>query len=113
MKDRTQTAGEIPTGDRKRTSLSTHLPANTDALETNESRQAYDLLPDLTKEEWRRVHLVTRYGRLIQGAEYFDLRNPARGEFIVHEPTEVHSDDMYVAKHEVDSEIWDRLLSKV
>lgn len=88
------------------------LPENTEALETDESREAYDLLPDLTKEEWRRVHLVPRHGNLIQGAPYFDLRHPARGGFVVHGPMEVRPNDMYVAKHEVDSEIWDKLVGK-
>ncbi|MEO7718597.1 MAG: hypothetical protein ABIY70_20555 [Capsulimonas sp.] len=113
MAERTPNTDEFRTSFARIESEPEQLPANTEALDSHESREAYNLLPEMTKDEWRRVHLVPRHGHLIQGGVYFDLRHPTRGEFVAPAPTTIHPDDMYVAQHDVDSEIWEKLQSKI
>jgi hypothetical protein len=88
------------------------LPPNTEALDARECKDAQSLLPEMTKEEWKRVHLVPPGTRLRTGDKYVDLRDVRRGELIATGEETANQSSLLVAKNDVDYEIWNRLLGR-
>ncbi|MEW6301331.1 MAG: hypothetical protein AB1671_26960 [Thermodesulfobacteriota bacterium] len=77
---------------------------------------AYDFKPlhhslrDFADDELKRIRILPAGTRLEQGATYFDLKNPSRGEFTATGGMEVGPEDWCVAKSEVDYHLWNRLI---
>lgn len=88
------------------------LPPNEEALHSPESKEVYDLLPEMTTDEWRRVRLVPRGERLKTGGVYFDLRFPDRGELVATGEETVGDSDLLIAKKEIDFVIWGKLVGR-
>jgi len=88
------------------------LPPNTEALEAPEVKAAVDLVPDMTREDWKRVHLLRPGNRLQTGDKYLDLRDLRRGELVATGEETVSSSSLFVHKNDVDYEIWNRLLGR-
>jgi len=86
-------------------------PVGGDLIEAAEIKDVYGLLPDWHKDELRRLSVVSRGTRLIQGEVFCDLRTPDRGELVAHGEEEVH-DELLVPKKAVDYEIWNKLIGK-
>ena len=87
------------------------LPTDRELIEGTDIKQLRDMLPDWHKDELRRLLVVSRGTRLMQGDVYCDLRFRERGELVAHGEEEVH-DELLVPKHSVDYEIWNKLLGK-
>ncbi len=86
-------------------------PVGGDLIEATEIKDVYGLLPNWHKDELRRLSVVSRGTRLIQGEVFCDLRTPDRGELVAHGEEEVH-DELLVPKKAVDYEIWNKLIGK-
>ena len=87
------------------------LPTDHTLLEGTDVKELYALLPDFHKDELRRVFLVPRGTRLLQGDVFCDVRFRERGEVVAHGEEEVH-EELLVPKRAVDYEIWNKLLRK-
>jgi hypothetical protein len=61
-------------------------------------------------DELKRIRVLPTGKRLEQGATYLDLKDPVRGEFIARGDMESGPDDWYVAKSDIDYQLWNRLL---
>lgn len=82
-----------------------------DSQDASLNKEIYNVLPDFTKDELRRIRIVPRGQRLKQGGTYVDIRFREAGALTAHGEEEVH-DEMLVFKNDVDYEIWDKLLGK-
>lgn len=88
------------------------LPPNTDALDAQDCKDAQSLLPNMTKDEWKRVHLVPPGMRLRTGDRYVDLRDTRRGELVATGEETANQSSLLVAKNDVDYEVWNKLLGR-
>jgi hypothetical protein len=82
---------------------------------THETRSAFDVkelqekLPDVSKADLKAIPLIQAGERLQQGAVYCNLNDLSAGPFTAMGGQEVGPDDYYVAKSELDYELWNRL----
>jgi len=88
------------------------LPPNTEALEAPEAKEAQGILPELSREDWKRVHLMRPGTRLQTGDKYLDLRDLLRGELVATGEETVATSSLLVHKNDIDYEIWNRLLGR-
>ncbi|BDI32960.1 hypothetical protein CCAX7_50110 [Capsulimonas corticalis] len=87
------------------------LPVNSEALEAADVKEAYSLLDDFTQDELRRVRITPAGSLLTAGDAYVNLHDRRRGELrATGEENVVGEGQYFVAKHDVDFEIWDKLL---
>jgi hypothetical protein len=70
-----------------------------------------DLLPGWTGSDLRQLIIVPEGSRLQQGATYFDLRDPARGEFTARGDMVAEPDSRLVPKDRTQYDLWNRLVS--
>lgn len=70
-----------------------------------------ELLPNWSGAELRQLVIVPEGSRLQQGAVYFDLRNPERGEFKARGDMVAPPDSRLVPKDRTDFEMWNKLTS--
>lgn len=87
------------------------LPTDDEPIEGDHIKALREMLPEFHKDELRRISVQPRGTRLKQGGVYLDLRFREAGELTAHGEEEVH-DELLVAKHDVDYEIWNKLLRK-
>ncbi|HZO88075.1 MAG TPA: hypothetical protein VFB38_07010 [Chthonomonadaceae bacterium] len=79
------------------------------------SRTAYDIkemhaaLPNLADDVLRRIPILEPGTRLQEGATYFNLRHPERGEFTGMNNMTVSDQDWIIAKEYIDFELWNQL----
>jgi hypothetical protein len=79
------------------------------------TRSAYDLkdvhdrLRDLPDNELKQIPVLATRTRLNGGSMYLDLQDLERGEFKASNSMEAEHDNAYVAKHDVDYELWNYL----
>ena len=77
---------------------------------------AYDVkdlnreLPNLTDDELKQISVVQEGDRLEQGAVYFDLNDPARGEFKARGDMVAEAGSRLVPKSLVDYQLWNALI---
>jgi hypothetical protein len=77
---------------------------------------AYDLkaahrqLSDFSADELKRIRILPAGTRLEQGATYFDMKDPARGEFTARGDMETGPTEWCVAKSDTDYQLWNRLI---
>ena len=82
---------------------------------THETRSAFDVkelhdkLPDVSKADMKSLPLIQAGERLQQGAVYCNLNDIAAGPFTAMGGQEAGPDDYFVAKSELDYELWNRL----
>jgi len=114
-KPQTHTGAQHPEQWRK--DLNPHAMAGQNLGATRlQAPTAYDLkaahrqFSDFSDEELKRIHILPAETRLEQGATYFDMENPTRGEFTARGDMEAGPDDWYVAKSDVDYQLWNRLI---
>jgi hypothetical protein len=94
------------------------IEAQTLAQHADESRPAGEdksvvaRLPQLTDDELARLPIVKAGTQLEQGGVYFDLNQPERGPFKALAGQEAGSGDRYIAKRDVDYELWNRLVEQ-
>ena len=74
-----------------------------------EAKTLYDLLPDWDRADLDRLPVLQRGTRLEQGGVYLDLRDPRRVPFKARGGEVAERPHLYVAKREVDYELWNRL----
>lgn len=65
---------------------------------------------DFSDDELKRIRILPFGTRLEQGATYFDMKHPSRGEFTARGDMEVGPDAWCVAKSETDYQLWNRLI---
>jgi hypothetical protein len=70
----------------------------------------HEQLPNLSNDLLARLTIVERGARLEQGGTYLDLNDRARGPFTALGGQEAGPRNRYVAKKDVDYEVWDRLV---
>ncbi len=70
-----------------------------------------ELLPDWNPAELKQLVIVPEGSRLQQGATYFDLRRPERGEFKARGDMEAPADSRLVPKDRTGYDLWNRLVS--
>ncbi|MDQ2688323.1 MAG: hypothetical protein M3Y28_10700 [Armatimonadota bacterium] len=87
------------------------LPTDDEPISGGDVKKLHEMLPDFHNDELRRLSVVPPGTRLKQGATYCDLRFRESGELVAHGEEEVH-DELFVAKSDVDYEIWNKLLRK-
>ena len=71
-----------------------------------------ELLPDWHSSELKQLVIVPGGARLQQGATYFDLRNPRRGEFKARGDMVAPSDSRLVPKDRTGYDLWNKLVSQ-
>jgi hypothetical protein len=69
-------------------------------------KDLHERLRDLRDDELKQIPVLDEGERLEQGAAYFDLRYPERGEFRARGDMAAGPDNWYVAKSEVDYQLW-------
>jgi hypothetical protein len=80
------------------------------------TRTAYDIkeihqrLSDLRNDELKQIPILDEGSRLEQGAVYFNLRYPERGEVRARGDMVAGPQDWYVAKSSVDYQTWNLLI---
>ncbi len=67
-------------------------------------------LPNLTDDELKRISVVQEGDRLEQGAVYFDLNDPARGEFKARGDMVAEDGSRLVPKSLVDYQLWNAII---
>jgi len=75
-----------------------------------DDKMLHERLSDLSSAELARLPIVGQGVQLEQGATYLDLNDQARGPFQVVGKQEAGTGDRYVAKKDVDYELWNHLL---
>lgn len=82
---------------------------------THETRSAYDIkelhekMPDYSNAELKALPVLQAGQRLQQGAVYCNLNNLSAGAFVAMAAMEAGPSDYYVAKSELDYELWNKL----
>ena len=74
-------------------------------------KDVQELLPDWDGSDLRQLVIVPEGARLQQGAVYFDLRRPERGEFRARGDMVAGPGSRLVPKDRVDHVLWNRLVS--
>jgi hypothetical protein len=77
-----------------------------------EDKDIYRLLPDLTAGKLSTLPIVEPGTRLEQGGVYADLNDLARGPFKALGSEFATADVRYIAKRDVDYELWNRLVGQ-
>lgn len=70
----------------------------------------HDTLADYTDDDLKQISIVPAGMRLKQGAVYINLRDPQPQEFVARGDMEASDSSWYVAKSEVDYQLWNRLI---
>ncbi|HEX2923797.1 MAG TPA: hypothetical protein VHS06_03260 [Chloroflexota bacterium] len=70
-----------------------------------------ELLPDWNGSDLRQLIIVPEGSRLQQGATYFDLRDPGKGEFTARGDMVAEPDSRLVPKDRTQYDLWNRLVS--
>jgi hypothetical protein len=70
-----------------------------------------DLLPGWSGADLRQLVIVPEGSRLQQGATYFDLRDPSKGEFTARGDMVAGPDSRLVPKDRTSYDLWNRLMS--
>ena len=75
-------------------------------------KELHRLLPSFTNDELRRLVILQPGDILEQGAVYFDLRHPRKGEFTADKPEVIGPPDLYlmVPKQQTDYVLWNKLI---
>ncbi|MFN3651169.1 MAG: hypothetical protein ACK47B_16460 [Armatimonadota bacterium] len=81
-----------------------------DTLPASENKEIVEALSFLRVDQLRQIPIIQSGGRLEQGAVYFDLRHPERGELKALGCMEAGRDNWYVPKSETDYELWNLLI---
>lgn len=68
-----------------------------------------ELLPNWTSSELKQLVIVPEGSRLQQGATYFDIRRPERGEFKARGDMEAEPGSRLVPKDRVGYDLWNKL----
>src|SRR5690349_13791257 len=87
--------------------LHTHVEESVIAAD---QKALYGQLPGLTTEELGRLPILEAGVRLEQGGTYLDLNDRGRGPFTAIGAREATRGDHFVAKKDVDYELWNRLV---
>jgi hypothetical protein len=80
------------------------------------ARTAYDLKPvhnrldHLLDDDLKQIRVLEEGTRLRQGATYFDLKHPERGEITATAEMSAGPDNWYVPKSEVPYNLWNLLI---
>ena len=69
----------------------------------------HERLPQLSNEELARLPVLQPGTRLEQGGTYLDLNDPGQGPFQAIGGQEAGRQNRYIAKRDVDYELWNRL----
>ena len=80
-----------------------------DGATAYDHKGAHDRLGSFTDDDLKQITVVPEGSRLEQGATYLDLMDPEGKEFTALGGQVAGPDHLYVAKSEVDYEIWNRL----
>jgi len=73
-------------------------------------KEAHRMLEGITDDGLKQIPVLWPGTRLDQGATYIDLREPRRREFTATADMIAGEDHWYVPKHDVDYELWNRLI---
>ena len=73
-------------------------------------KEAHRMLEGITDDGLKQIPVLSEGMKLEQGATYIDLRDPARREFTATADMVAGRDNWYVPKHDVDYELWNRLI---
>ena len=86
-----------------------HADRSTPAVE---DKALHERLPQLSQEELARLPILQPGTHLEQGGVYFDLNAPDRGPFKALGGQEAGSGNRYIAKRDVDYELWNRVVEQ-
>jgi hypothetical protein len=84
-------------------------PENDAATLAYNNKDIHRLWPELTDDELKHLSILPEGRRLEQGATYFDLLHPGRGEFTARGGATAGKDNWYIAKSEVEYTLWNRI----
>ncbi|PZR69403.1 MAG: hypothetical protein DLM66_06640 [Candidatus Dormiibacter spiritus] len=74
-----------------------------------DSKRVHDLLPWLDSSQLEQLAVLNEGTRLEQGGVYLDLRDRERGPFKAIGGESADAPHLYVAKRDLDHELWNRL----
>ena len=74
-----------------------------------DAKDAHGALVGFTDDELKQIPILPEGTRLEEGAKYVDLADPVPTEITAHGVMEAGKGHLYVAKTEVDYELWNRL----
>ena len=74
-------------------------------------KDVHELLPDWNDTDLKRLIILPEDARLQQGATYFDLRDPDRGEFAARGDMVAGPASRLVPKDRTGYDLWNRLTS--
>ncbi len=73
-------------------------------------KELHEMLSQFRDDEMKQLMVLAPGARLEQGAIYYDLRHPEKGEFKAMGGMEAGPGDYYVPKGETDYVLWNRLI---
>jgi hypothetical protein len=86
-----------------------HAGESTPAVD---DKALHERLPQLTQDELAHLPVLRPGTQLEQSGVYVDLNHPERGPFKALDGQQAGSGDRYVAKRDVDHELWNRLVEQ-
>jgi hypothetical protein len=84
----------------------------TESAPAVDDKMLHSRLPDLTSDELSRLQILEPGTRLEQGGTYVDLNRLAEGPFKALGGHEASEENRYIAKRDIDYELWNRLVSE-
>ncbi|MDP8924635.1 MAG: hypothetical protein M3O34_17405 [Chloroflexota bacterium] len=108
--------GQHPEHFRRDLNPDPHGGQNFGPASENTVTSAYDIkdlnrdLPNLTDDELKQISVVQEGDQLEQGAVYFDLNDPGRGEFKARGDMVAEPGSRLVPKSKVDYQLWNALI---
>jgi hypothetical protein len=87
-----------------------HRPTQQDTRSAYDIKELHQQLHELRDDELKAIPVLAKGSRLAQGAHYFDLRHPERGEFQALGSMTAGPENWYVPKTGVDYQLWNLLI---
>ncbi|MEA2513517.1 MAG: hypothetical protein QOG89_2340 [Thermomicrobiales bacterium] len=89
-----------------------HLSHVDETFPAIEDKTLHERLTQLTRDELARLPILKPGTHLEQGGVYLDLNHPDRGPFKALAGQVAGTGDRYIAKRDVDYELWNRLVEQ-
>src|SRR5947209_4869160 len=87
-----------------------HGPPRYEVRTAYDMKEVHDQLRDFRDDQLKQIPILMEGSRLEQGATYFDLMHPERGEFTAMGDMVAGADNRYVPKSEVAHPLWNVLI---
>ena len=85
-------------------------PGHYDTMTAYDVKELHEMLGEIPDDALKQIPVLEGQARLEEGATYFDLAHPERGEFTGMNDQQSGPDEYLVDKSTVDFELWNKLI---